>query len=1144
MVLGGIVLVVSLGSKSCSQCVEKTKLIILSSNRRDFSYEARQAVEDIRETESSTTGEEDNHNVTNPEHRLTLYSAISLFRKHIREPPSDVIEMLQVWHALDRADNTGHRLIAMESLHHTELRRFAEILVEFGSTSLKEPTPSVIQTANVLDAILKEIHRRTPKNPPRSDKYLHWHLKILRREYLSVAEALSRENYHAIRKHPKLIQTMSRLFTSVHYNSGLAQAVDILLVFPDLLFTHLKAENRFAGLVDVESKRVRDLVFGAFSSVTDPLGWITTAAKSEEAQIFAMRIFFWIYKKRGDTDQSWHLFECLQARHIIIPFEIQVDLLKLFAKERAFQCAEGIKTSLQTHFKELVTEPDKRVESELYGSLYLASIQGDFQKAQDDYNIIVSRGFVVPGARRLLMHAYAVGDKPERAEELFSELFRPGASAQPTLRDYREVIYAHVRAKNLTAVNHWLEKMMDANIPPNLSIYNNILAAFAQNNDIEASISIMSKMYENNIQPDKFSFTTVMSIYAAKKDPFGAEKLYQRALKEGIEPDEVMTLALMNAHIDAGSWQGAIRVFDYLNTGKRIHKSRYLGQLYNLLLKAYVLIGAPFNVVLKIFRRFEKLNLIPTLRTYTLLIQSACDSKRMDIARDLFLELDTLPTYGRLKSHIDAYLMTVLIAGFLRAGDMKRARLVYEDMLSRDLRPKATTFSIIVRSFADRRTAESLRTAEEFIHSLLDMDETHKTWLNTLRGGPNKALEALFAPLMTIYGYELDIAGVQRLHEYMISAGGDPTVTSLTILMDAYRRTGNLKAVEEVWLDVVTVARRFTQKDLLDRLPVFKRHSPDDEEVSLGSTSEIPSYQTNTLCMPLSVYIEALSFAGKHIEIAKVWKQVRDWGFAFDAHNWNHLAIALVKAGEVERGFEIVERVLIPHHKKEAADIVRDRKKNPSSPFFFVKASVSKNTAAVDGNKAVQETTTDFPPASSADAKHLEEEEEEKEEARQQPVGSHLESRRIESIAISTRQQRKFMLTDSDVDSPDMDPAQPLHELQQMSAHYQGWRTHTRTLKTLQFALHTLGSGQPVRATKESGSLLSSADEVDDSAETRIREKMEDDWSDVSHQDAERMVAAEILDSIMVRYPKSLVLVERYIRRQELRQYRADLSIA
>lgn len=1063
------------------------------------------------------------------------HSVLTRFYEYLPSPPSDIQEALQIWNDLmQTSDDPASRWIVLASISHSHLRRFGERIIQQSCASLKKSPSHPVEIADTLDAILAEIQKRACK-PSKTDTYMQWHAKILRREFSFVARAIGLETSEAAKTDHKLARTMTELFLNCYFNDGLAAAIDILLPFSNLMTIHIDGDKSHFDdpKVKFESWRLRESVFNAFSTTPDPLAWITTAPNSKTAQEFAMYIFFHLYGRRGDADRSWRLFEYLQARKIVVPFSLHLYLLDIFIKQRAFQCAESINISLRENFKELVTDPEKRVHDELFRNLHLASLQGDFQKSQEIYDLLVARGFPIDrGTRLRLMHAYSVGRIPERVEELFAEFYLPCTKMRPTLREYREVIYAHVRAKNLSAVNHWLAKMINANINPDLSVYNMILLGLSHELDIEAAVSLLSRMYESNIQPDVYSFTTVLSIYAQKKDPLGAEKVYERAIKEGIEPDEVMTMALMNAHIEAGSWRGAIRVFDYLNLG-RISNSRYLGHLYNTLLKAYVLIGAPFNVIFKIFRRFDKLRLIPTLRTYTLLIQSACDSGRMDIARDLFLELDAQPTYGRLKSHVDAYLMTVLMAGFLRIGDRDRAKLVYEDMLSRDLRPGAVTFGIIIRSFAERGTAENLKMAEDFMDGLLGVDESQKAWLNTLRGGPHKALENLFTPLMSIYGRDLNVDSVQRLYDYMISAGGDATITSLNILMDAYRRTRNLEAVQEIWREIVEIARRLTQKDLLDRLPAFGQHMKFARPIE--RTPDIPSYQANLLCISLSIYIEALSSAGKHLEIAKVWKEVRDWGYAFDAHNWNHLAIALVRAGEVERAFEIVERVLLPHQ-KEVGDIVRERKKQPSSPFFFVKGPVL-NSNEMDDNNA-DKTTTDLSSHSPSDTKPSEIEEDGDEDRQQQPVGSVLKSRRIEAVKLSTAQQRTFELTDLDVESPDMDAAQPLYELQQISAHFQGWRVHNRTLHALRMALNKLGDGKLVKATREPGGFMDN-EEVTDISEMRIQEKLENYQFGIDREEAEKMVAAEIRGRIMTQYPRSVIRINQFVEKRELQQWRS-----
>lgn len=68
----------------------------------------------------------------------------------------------------------------------------------------------------------------------------------------------------------------------------------------------------------------------------------------------------------------------------------------------------------------------------------------------------------------------------------------------------------------------------------------------------------------------------------------GAEAVFKRALKEGVVSDNRMIVA-MNAHVEGGSWMGVIRAYDYLVSACVTALSL---EVYNTLMKAYVLIGA------------------------------------------------------------------------------------------------------------------------------------------------------------------------------------------------------------------------------------------------------------------------------------------------------------------------------------------------------------------------------------------------------------------------------------------------------------------------------------------------------------------------------------------------------------------------
>jgi pentatricopeptide repeat-containing protein PET309 len=999
---------------------------------------------------------------------------------------SSPTDLLSAWEDIELSDCCirGFKQRDYEvSLSDDELLTFAKLVIKTSYGYPEDETvPNAREFAHVLDRISAEITRRSTMRRGPSDRQSHppellWNSLILKGELSTALDMLVKDV--ASQWYPHFVRALTHLFLAALRLHGLDEAFGHLVRLWHVVIRHLDhADNRYKGAMAEESAHLRKCIYSRFAAIENPIDWITDSKKPPQAQHVASYIFFTLLCDQSNHDRARRLFEALQASKVSVSYEAHLYLLKVFTSEHALDFAGLVYDSLFKQYPEKSQSPGVRTKHVLHLGLNLSSLQGDVEHAEECFTELEARGLVTRGARQRLLHAYAVHGNTGRVQELFQRFFQnPGTKplSTPQIADYREVIYAHVRADDMQGINQWLDEMIRMKIPPDLSTYNMILLAFSKSSDLESASAVLTRMYENDVRPDHISYTTILSIMADRKDPVSAEQLYQRAVDEGIKPDDIMTMCLMDAHVEAGSWQGVIRAFDYLQH-KKNRSDRHTTHLYNTLLKAYILIGAPFDVVASVFRRFESLKLVPTIHTYTLLVQSACDSNRMDIAADLFLEMDALPSHGKAKSHVDAYVMTIIMAGFLRNGDRRKAKLVYDDMHARGLQPRAVTFGIIIHSYANERSEESLKIAEEFMQSLLTAEESQRAWLGSTPGGRSKALESVFGPLMSIYGRRLDITAVERQFDEMLAVGGQPTLVLLTMLMDAYRRVGNLEGVQHMWSEIVEVALRISQSDVFERLPAPTRRPP--------KVPDIPRRQANILCLPLSVYISALSTAGRHVEIATTWRQVKEWGFVYDAHNWNHLAVALVRAGEVERAFELVERVLVPYQRQLRVSL-RKRSKAPRTPLSFISSGSDEDPQANEGD--TEDGVGDAPGPSVRPS-----------------------SRRVEAVDSSTRQQH-WLTPFADEDS---DPAQPLHELQQMSITWQAWRTHRVTLDVLEEAIRWLAAGRRVRpmgveTPPDQDPLRMSADEAQ---AFRAREREE---------------AGVIMERIYANHPNAVWLIEQ-----------------
>jgi pentatricopeptide repeat protein len=373
----------------------------------------------------------------------------------------------------------------------------------------------------------------------------------------------------------------------------------------------------------------------------------------------------------------------------------------------------------------------------------------------------------------------------------------------------------------------------------------------------------------------------------------------------------------------------------------------------------------------------------------------------------------------------------------------------------------------IINDYAADKTEESLKSAEDFLQSLVNGEPAERDW-DMPSGARRSALEIIYHPLMDAYAKENRTEDAERLFKNMLDCRGEPTLGTLTVLLDAYRRSGDIEAVRQVWPQIFQLGLKHSQASSLTGEELVEDSMPISPKPSA------------ILCIPLSIYIDALSTAGYHLEIAETWKKFQINNFAFDSHNWNHLTVALVRAGEPERAFEVLERVILPYQ-RQADSMYVPRDKWPNSPLTF--------NAATPPSPQVDYLSNPF-------------------------VESPMHNMRRRGFAVGQATKRLQQWLGDKKDKPD-DFAHPLHVLQQISPSWGTWTPHTVTLGVLSKVLAHLSSGR----------MIQPLNPEEDSEVPRV---FEDEATIRTKQE----LAAEILRRIYTDFPGAVRVVED----QELRE--------
>lgn len=816
---------------------------------------------------------------------------------------------------------------------------------------------------------------------------------------------------------------------------------------------------------------MRDSVSHIVSRIEDPASLLRVMAeRSKDTLLYAAEFMIEAYCARKIASDALTVLDELKNYNIEPPVRLTLMVVDGLAKMKRFKHATNLLMTLAEEDGNLPLSRPIQVTA-----LNLFAKWGDTSRAEEYFRRIEEHKWVSKADVATLMHCYAMDSDPTSAVELFERYFPEGSegpfvikpgirgapspstspldesiaervtddssqtdapyvskgSMVPTIVHYTTIIRAFSRAGNQEAMNEWLQKFQATGIPPDGYLLHTILENFIRLEDVESAADVLNQMRESKIFPQPHAYTSLISLFANRRDPESAERVLKKALEDKVVPDREMLFAYMFAHVESGSWAGVIRAFDYIQSAKQAGL-RMTIEPFNNLLKAYVLIGAPFRVVMEIFRRLGEVGVEPDNRTYALIIQSACDANRMEAAEHLFLTLEEQAKTFPSDLNVNIYILTIIMAAYLRQHNRDRARKVYERMVKYDVHPTSITFSLILKSYGNPRAQGDIDRAENFLSEVLAQES--QSWKNIL-GGRAMALQNVYGPMMTAWMKKVKVTEVERLYKDMLRAGSRPTLGTLTLLLDVYRRKGMADKVREIWPQIYELAqKRGNETDALFG------GDPPPEKRTRGSI----------LCVPLSIYTDAMSADGDHHALAAAWTQIQKDGYVPDAHNWNHLCIALLRAGQVERAFALIEQIIIPIQKRSRYTEVREPPPI-TTPFF----------SDVDPRLIV--------PTEGA---------------------LHNARRRSGRLAYHTTKSKDRLWRQQREDF-----AHPLHILYQLSPAWNIWRPHNIVLQYLNLVLRHLRRGgliEPVHQPGHRGLRLSTSEDTDsDVLEMRKQEAEE-----------------------------------------------------
>ncbi|KAH9943237.1 uncharacterized protein BXZ73DRAFT_74237 [Epithele typhae] len=749
----------------------------------------------------------------------------------------------------------------------------------------------------------------------------------------------------------------------LHQYAGPEAVLDFLLQDGDLVGRFFLSNSYdLPGFLRTVAPRFTHAISELLGSFHDSVGWHQRALQEwtgTQAALGTVVLLRSLIRSERPQEALAILRTALSAS-LSIPSSTALTLVRALTHAKDYDDAAQVLA--------ILPEPGLEHSKQLYAdyhrhALYLHSRTGDAASANRHFDALAQASLITPQLQGNLMHTYAVIGDVTTIVQLFNRFFHNSSTddvkerPRPDLIHYTTVIHAHARAGDIEGVNTWLKRLSDAGLKPGLHIYSIVLQGFALKGDHSSMTKLLDKMRDNGVTPNCAICTTVITTLGTKRDSAGAEQLYNRAVAEGVVPDSLMTVALMNAQIESGAWKNALRTYD---------EERNRGQPLNI---------NTFNALLKAnMSQLNGTHVRPNSHTFALLIRSACDAGNAHMAVQLHDQMLRMSEQGRLEFRPNIYVFTNLLKSYLSKGKTRMAQW-------------------------------GPRPAKGFLDSLVD-DPRKEDWLQTV-GKRRHNLDLIYSPLLRANVERMWHRDAQKLHDEMLSKHGRPTIGTLTLLLDVYRNTRNIDAVELVW--------------------------PEIRRLADGLARESAALLQST----------AMSRAGRHAAVARAWKDAQDAGAVFDSHNWNHLVIALVRAGEHARAFGIVEHVLLRHRRHRSHD-------EWDAPQQQLAAGEEPEPAPEDAVVAAPEAplrrVARRAAAQKIGRKHM-----------RQDV-------RLRAALLDDEHHHHDFDADEDAGGRTADVAKSLRFLADFGLVWDVWRPHRVTLTLLARALLRLRSGVPVPA--------------------------------------------------------------------------------
>ncbi|KAG0088796.1 hypothetical protein BGZ93_010241 [Podila epicladia] len=497
----------------------------------------------------------------------------------------------------------------------------------------------------------------------------------------------------------------------------------------------------------------------------------------------------------------------------------------------------------------------------------------------------------------------------ERSLELFQEMAK---QVQPNAVNFNLLIRTFQHNADLDGAFRVFRAMVMDHVKPDQYTFSSILSLFAARGDVDGAEGFWSEMvHTHKVTPNTHAYASMMQVYCTAEDMLSAQTVYREMIQAGIMPNEVVFGTLLAAYARRGDLTQMLSIYDAMRA-EGLKPNSYI---YSNLLFGLVKDG-DMKAARRLFQNMEEDGFGQNVLAQTIMMKGYADQGNIKEAQLIYksmIESGLIPNYMTYATLMHAH---------IKRGEKRQSRLFlnkiirapgFVELEADDEEGEAAT-DLGINQSHDRAVPASLEHMEQDHFQSTGHLSTVGTERKPLKAAARPNLLMAFTPLMDAYAKEGNVLATKRMFELIKGRKLEPNTVTYTILMDGFRRAGDIESVLSIWNELFD---RFSTswKELQSKPESQGPSSSSKKRVALEWVQDRLSTKAvklqRIMQRPVSITLDALCYSGRVLEAQAIWEKLEKVGFEFDSSNWNDYCVALARNGRVLEACQIVQHKLL-----------------------------------------------------------------------------------------------------------------------------------------------------------------------------------------------------------------------------------------